>query len=104
MKKILALLLLLLCATASVQAAPFADGDPAVGKKIFEQNKCNRCHVSMVGGDGSGIFTRPDRKVTSPQKLIQQIRVCTGNVGISLTPQDEQNLGAYLNQNYYNFK
>lgn len=103
MKKIIALLLL--CATAQVQAAaPFADGDPAIGKKLFDQHKCNRCHVKIVDGDGSAIFTRPDRKVTNPQELVTQMTMCGGNIGVTLTPQDEQNLGAYLNQKYYKFK
>ena len=102
MKKIIAVLLLF--ATAQVQAAPFADGDPAIGKKLFEQHKCNRCHVKIVDGDGSAIFTRPDRKVTNPQHLIKQMYRCSGNIGVTLTPQDEQNLGAYLNQQYYKFK
>lgn len=95
---------LLLCATASVQAAPFADGDAATGKKLFDQNKCSSCHISMLGGDGSAIFTRPNRKVTNPQQLIDRMYMCSGNVDWKLTPQDEQNLGAYLNQNYYKFK
>ena len=102
MKKLIAMLLL--CTTAHAQAAPFADGDPAAGKKLFEQNKCNRCHISMVGGDGSAIFTRPDRKVNNPQQLIKQMYTCASNLDLKLTPQDEQNLGAYLNQNYYKFK
>jgi len=102
MKKIIALLLL--CATAHVQAAPFAEGDPAIGKKLFDQHKCNRCHIDMVGGDGSAIFTRSDRKVNSAKELIQRMYACGGNIGVKFTPQDEQNLGAYLNQNYYKFK
>lgn len=102
MKKMIAMLLL--CATTHAQAAPFADGDPAIGKKLFEQHKCNRCHISMVGGDGSAIFTRPDRKASNPQLLIKQMNRCGSNIGLTLTPQDEQNLGAYLNQNYYKFK
>ena len=102
MKKIIALLLL--CATVQVQAAPFAKGDPAIGKKLFDQHKCNSCHVKIVEGDASAIFTRPDRKVTNPQQLVAQMTRCGGNIGVKLSPQDEQNLGAYLNQNYYKFK
>ena len=103
MKRILAIFLLLYGA-AQTQAAPFPTGDAKAGKKLFEKNKCNRCHIDMMGGDGSAIFTRPDHKVTSPEKLVQQMHVCSGNVGITLSAQDEQNLGAYLNQRYYKFK
>ncbi len=102
MKRIAALTLFL--AAGSVLAAPFPAGDAQAGKKLFEQNKCNRCHVDMMGGDGSAIFTRPNHKVTSPEKMVQQMHTCSGGAGISLSAQDEQNLGAYLNQRYYKFK
>ena len=96
-------LLLLLC-TAAAHAEPFPKGNEEAGKKLFDQNHCNRCHSQMLGGDGSAIFTRPDHKVKNPEQLVAQMHVCSGNVGITLSPQDEQNLGAYLNRNYYRFK
>lgn len=95
---------LLLCATVCAQAVPFPKGDEQAGKKLFDQNKCNRCHIQLMGGDGSAIFTRPNHKVTNPQQLVAQMHVCSGNVGITLSEQDEQNLGAYLNNNFYKFK
>ena len=95
-------LILLLCGT--VQAAPFAEGDAKAGKKLFDQYQCNRCHIGKMGGDGSAIFTRAERSVTRAEKLIPQIKVCSGMVGASLTPQQEQHLAAYLNQQYYKFK
>lgn len=101
MKKSLAILLML-CGTA--QAAPFEKGDAQAGQKLFEQTKCNRCHIGKVGGDGSAIFTRPNRIVTNPQQMIERFHVCSGAAGINLSAQDEQNLGAYLNQKYYKFK
>ncbi|TAJ76327.1 MAG: cytochrome c [Gallionellaceae bacterium] len=96
--------MLLLLVSTAVQAAPFANGNAEAGKKFFEQNQCNRCHIQMVGGDGSEIFTRPDHKVRSASQLIKQINFCSGNAGIHLSAQDEQNLGAYLNQRYYQLK
>ena len=98
MKKLL--LMTLLIGTAA-QAAPFATGNAEAGKQLFDQSHCNRCHVQMMGGDGSEIFTRPDHKVRSSSQLIKQISVCGGNAGVILSKQDEQNLGAYLNQRYY---
>lgn len=94
----------LLCMAALAQAAPFAAGDPAAGRQLFEQNNCNSCHIKVVGGDGSAIFTRTERKATSAEKLAMLIYACSGSAGMELTPQDESNLGAYLNQNYYLFK
>jgi cytochrome c553 len=88
----------------TAQAAPFAQGDAMRGAQLFSHYNCSRCHKEMMGGDGSAIFTRPDHHVTSPDKLIAQIKFCSGNVGAHLTAQDEQDLAAHLNQHYYHFK
>lgn len=99
----LILSLILLCTAALAQANPFAEGNAQTGKKLFDKYKCNSCHAQMVGGDGSAIFTRRDRKVHNASELVDQIRVCSGNVGAQLSAQDVQHLGAYLNQ-YYKLK
>ncbi len=102
MKRIATLTLLL--AAGSALAAPFPDGNPKTGKKLFDQYKCNSCHKDKMGGDGSAIFTRRDHRVTSPQGMLEQMTMCSGALGKSLTPQEQQHLGAYLNQRYYKFK
>ncbi|MFA6062599.1 MAG: cytochrome c [Gallionella sp.] len=94
--------LLLLCPLA-VQAAPFPEGNAQTGKAIFDKYKCNSCHIEMLGGDGSAIFTRPNRKVHNADELVGRIKQCSGTVGANLTPQEEQHLGAYLNR-YYKLK
>jgi len=98
------LLFPLLLLSAAAHAEAFPKGDAGAGKMFFEQNRCNRCHDGIMGGDGNRIFTRFNRKVKNPAQLVDQMHVCTGNVGVTLTPQDEQNLGAYLNRTYYHFK
>lgn len=102
MKHIIALILSLVAASAA--AAPFADGNATAGKKLFEENKCNKCHIEKVGGDGGAIFTRPNRIVHNPQQMIDRMIYCSGALGLTLTPQNQQDLGAYLNQKYYKFK
>lgn len=124
MKKVITTLLLLcscVCAQASpfadsdvcptlpslsstAQATSFSDGDAQAGEKLFDQYKCNGCHIDKVGGDGSAIFTRTDRTVTSPEELIKQMTLCSGIIGKTLTIQEQQHLGAYLNQRYYKLK
>ena len=96
--------LLPLLLMGSAHAEPFPKGDAAAGKKFFAQNKCNRCHDGIMYGDGNKIFTRPNRKVNNPQQMIAQFGMCSTAAGITITPQDEQNLGAYLNREYYHFK
>lgn len=98
MKLIIALLLA--CTATVASANPFPGGNALTGQKLFEQNKCNSCHDSMMGGDGNKIFTRMNRKVHNAADLVAQITRCSGNVGANLTPQDKQHLGAYLNTFY----
>ncbi|MBI3903829.1 MAG: cytochrome c [Nitrosomonadales bacterium] len=95
-------LFLLLCGTA--QATPFASGNAQAGKQLFDKNNCNQCHKDIVGEPGYAIFTRPTHKVKNPQQLVSQMTLCSGNVGITLSAQDEQDLGAYLNRSFYKFK
>jgi cytochrome c553 len=104
MNKITTATLVWLALTVSVEAAPFAKGDVAAGKKSYEQHKCNECHVSKLGGDGSAMYTRKDRKIKKAESLATQITACSVNLGLSLFEDEEENLGAYLNKNYYKFK
>jgi hypothetical protein len=101
MKMKILLILLLLINTA--QADPFPKGKFATGKKVFEQADCKGCHIEIVGGDGSEIFTRPDRKVLNPTTLIKHLKICDSKSAVDILPQDEINLAAYLNKLYYKF-
>lgn len=96
--------LIFLTVTATAEAAPFAKGDAAAGKKSHDEHKCNSCHIAKFGGDGSEIFTRSDRKVKTAKALATQITNCSTNLGLMLFEDDEAHLGAYLNKNYYKFK
>jgi cytochrome c551/c552 len=48
-------------------------GDPAIGEKMVKEHACATCHQRLVGGDGSALYTRSDRKVTSKAKLGAQV-------------------------------
>lgn len=84
-------------------AAPFAKGDAVAGKDAHDGN-CSSCHTARFGGDGSKMYTRSDRKVGSAAQLAQRITTCNANLGNSLFPEDELNVGAFLNGRYYKFK
>lgn len=88
---------------AGVHAAPPAKGDAKAGKVLHDKS-CVNCHVGLVGGDGSGIYTRADRKVRTPQQLAGRIAGCNANTGAGWFPEDEAHVAAYLNQQYYKFK
>ncbi len=89
--------------SAATHAAPFAKGDPAKGKVLHDKS-CINCHAGMVGGDGSKIYTRADRKVKTAQQLAARISACNANTGAGWFPEDEAHVAAYLNQQYYKFK
>lgn len=101
MNKTIAALLLLLPLAAA--ATPFAKGKPQEGKKLHDA-KCVACHVRLVGGDGTEIYKRIDRKIGTPQALLQRVAACNAQVNAGLFPEDEENIAAYLNQQYYRFK
>lgn len=88
---------------SSAHAAPFAKGDPKTGKALHDK-ACVSCHTKMFGGDGSGIYTRADRKTQNAQQLAARIAGCNANTGAGWFPEDEAHVAAYLNQQYYKFK
>ena len=95
--------LILLCAATAASANPFPDGNAQNGQKLFDKYDCNQCHNQIMGGDGYKIFTRIDRKRNSPEGLIEQIGMCSGNVNAHFNKQETQDLAAYLNI-FYKFK
>ena len=101
----LLILPLMLLATANAQAAAdiFAKGDVKIGKELHEKS-CISCHASMVGGDGTSVYGRLARKIETPRKLQAQISTCSANAGARWFPEDELNVGAYLNKQFYHFK
>lgn len=97
------LLAVLFAASPILHAAPFDKGDAAKGKALADK-QCKACHVSLFGGDGSGVYTRADHKVKNPNQLSARISGCNTNTGAGWFPEDELNVAAHLNKTYYNFK
>jgi len=82
---------------------PLAAGDAATGAAMHEKD-CVACHVRRVGGDGTKMYTRAERKVTTPAKLRAQIALCNSELGTGYFPEEEDHVAAYLNLQYYKFK
>lgn len=89
-------------AAAQKQPAPFAAGNADAGKALVERD-CVSCHARQFAGDPDRIYTRPERRVTTPQKLLAQVRFCSANLGKGYFPEDEENVAAYLNREFYKF-
>jgi len=101
--KILMVLLAAAILSPGVHAVPFAKGDPKTGKTLHDK-ACINCHASMLGGDGSRIYTRADRKTKNAEQLAARISGCNANTGAGWFPEDEAHVAAYLNRQYYKFK
>lgn len=100
MKPILLLLALSSCVLASVVQA----ADPAKGGELVVDAQCENCHADKLGGDGSQIYLRKDRRVNSLAQLATQVSVCNSQLNTGWFPDDEAHVAAYLNQRYYKFR
>jgi mono/diheme cytochrome c family protein len=81
----------------------FKSADINAGKKLVNTH-CISCHASSFGGDGSEIYTRELRKIKTPSGLVAQVRNCNTMLDLKWFDEDEVNVAAYLNQQYYHFK
>lgn len=72
--------------------------------QALHDKQCTSCHVSQVGGDGSAIYTRQDSIIHSLNDLRQRIGMCSSQANGTLTPAQEEDVAAYLNQRFYKFK
>ncbi|MBU3583031.1 hypothetical protein ICN41_03395 [Polynucleobacter sp. 15G-AUS-farblos] len=78
--------------------------DIAHGKKI-DQEKCYACHAKKTGfGNGDMIYTRSDSKVKSIANLKRMVSLCNTELRLDLFPEDEVDVVAFLNQQFYKFK
>ena len=93
-----AFILLLAVLPAAALAA-----DPAEGKKLVNEKKCETCHHNKTMGDAKAVYLRKDRKVSSVVKLKAQVAMCNSQLNLQLFPEDEEHIVAYLNQAYYKF-
>ncbi len=99
MKKIL--MLALPCALMAGATAALA-ADAANGKVLHDRH-CIDCHSGMVGGDGTLLYTRKNRRVKSYDGLLKQIDRCDQSLGLKWFPEDVQDVAAYLNREFYKF-
>ena len=84
-------------------AAPSWAADPAAGRKLVEQHKCENCHHNKTLGDAKAIYLRKDRRVTTMEKLKAQVTACSTQLNLGLFPEDEEHIVAFLNDTYYKF-
>ena len=93
-------LLLTLCLLGNLaQAADIQNG------KTLHQAKCYQCHAEKSGlGNGDVIYTRLDRKAKDLAKVKSMVAMCNTELRLDLFPEDEADLVAYINQQFYKYK
>ncbi len=102
------LLLIRLCFTLvsvlGLHLSAYATPDLANGQKI-DQEKCYACHAKKSGfGNGDMIYTRSDSKVKNLQNLKSMVAMCNTELRLDLFPEDEADVAAFLNKQFYKFK
>ena len=95
---------LTVCAAAGLAASNNDNAVLETGRKLVSEAKCEACHISKIGGDGSAMYSRKDRRVTVRSKLLPQVERCNSELSLGLFPEDEAAIAAYLNATYYKFK
>lgn len=91
-------------AVLGLHLSAYAAPDLANGKKIDEQ-KCYACHAKKSGfGNGDMIYTRSDSKVKNLQNLKSMVARCNTELRLDLFPEDEADVTAFLNKQFYKFK
>ena len=73
------------------------------GKELHNSN-CTSCHISMQGGDGSGIYTRENKRIESLPALNKQVRRCRDSLGVPWPEDHVNDVVEYLNTSFYKFK
>jgi len=85
-------------------ASIYASTDIDNGRSI-DQAQCYGCHAQKTGfGNGDMIYTRSDGKVHSYLKLKSMVAACNSQLRLDLFPEDEADVAAYLNKQFYKFK
>ena len=77
-------------------ALPAVASDAASGKQLHDAN-CVRCH-------DSGVYTRADRRIQSPEALHSQVARCELTLDLKWFDEDRDNVAAYLNDAFYGFQ
>ena len=104
MKLILNKLIFTFIAVFGLNLSAYAMPDLANGKKI-DQQKCYACHAKKTGfGNGDMIYTRSDSKVKNLQNLKSMVAMCNTELRLDLFPEDEADVAAFLNKQFYKFK
>ena len=103
MKPVATLLAVSLIAGPALAGDPWGNADPKLGKEHHDK-ACIVCHTRLYGGDGSKMYTRDGSLMSTKLDILQRVATCNSQVKAGLLPEEEAEVAAYLNQQYYKFK
>jgi len=103
MNKLATLIAASLLALPALAAEPWGNADPKAGKLLHDKH-CVACHVRLYGGDGSKMYTRDGHLLSTKLDILQRVATCNSQVKAGWFPDEEAEVAAYLNQQYYKFK
>lgn len=83
-------------------ASTSVNADINNGKELHDSN-CTSCHISMQGGDGSGIYTRENKRMESYPALVKQVKRCRDSLGMPWPEAHVADVVEYLNGSFYKF-
>ena len=69
----------------------------------LHQSNCIACHAAMTGGDGSVLYTRKNRRVTTIESLAKQINRCQSSLGLNWSAAQQLSVQQFLNEKFYHF-
>jgi mono/diheme cytochrome c family protein len=78
-------------------------GDPEAGKLLYVK-KCQACHISLIGGDGTELHTRPDRRIKTAKDIPRQVKGCNHQLNMGLKPKEVQQVTSYIREAFYSNK
>ena len=94
---------LLLFASVAHAEPPWGKVDLQAAPELH-QKACAGCHIRMYGGDGSKMYTRDGRMLSTQLELLQRVGACNAQMNAGWFPEEEGTVAAWLNQRYYHFE
>ena len=89
--------------TSSLLFSSLVSADINNGKELHDAN-CTSCHISLQGGDGTGIYTRENNRIETYPALIKQVKRCRDSLGVPWPENHVNDVVEYLNTSFYKFK
>lgn len=71
--------------------------------EALHETACIECHSLMTGGDGSVLYKREDRIVTSLKALEKQVLRCSNGADTGWNDDQINSVINFLNESYYRF-